>query len=270
MSKPSHDPSIEHEFDSTGGTSPDPACDEPALKGAVRGFRGEESAEHNVWDEPAYRASGKAPPSGARTYDRWYRDGLEEHSELRCWFETLVLSLSGGFFALIGLLYGGGGVLGVLLTFGVAPVAEEVFKVSVVVIVLEIRPYLFRTPWQILIAVLSSAFIFALVDVGLRLPGALHAQAYLSLALFGVVNVGLHLASTAVAGAGLVTVWSSCQPRRAGDAAGSDTGAGEYTKPELAHAFNFLMGAIVLRVCFKFAIMPLEALLFIDQLTGGV
>ena len=71
-SRPSHDQSVFHEqMDGGGHATSDALADEPALRGVTSAPAVQESAEHNVWDEPVTQAAGIQAPDGAATYAAW-------------------------------------------------------------------------------------------------------------------------------------------------------------------------------------------------------
>ncbi len=235
MSPIGHDPSVDHEgFDNAGHRSPDRAADEPALRGAPARLGKDEAAAHNVWDEPATRAAGTAPPPQALTYARWYRDGLANTSPLHSWLVTLFLVATGGLFAILGvfLSHPRPGVQGILMLVLIGPALEEMLKIGATAIMVENRPYLFRSAAQIVIAVAASALVFSVLENVLYIH-VYHRDATETFRLWRwTVCTALHVGATLIAGMGLVKSWRK--------------GREDLTKPRMEHAYPYIVTAVIL------------------------
>jgi len=244
MSKINRDPSIRGEvFDVEPGSGPDRVVDEPALTGVQRDLDPCEAAQHNVWDEPALRAADIKAPPGAVTYSGWYRERLARASLFRSWSVTLFLVLVGGPFAVLGAFFTSyqAGFVGLLSAVVVGPALEEVLKIGATMIMLENRPYLFRSSIQLMIAVVASALVFAAIEnlfyIHLFRPEGAELFQYWR----WTVCMGLHAGATAVAGLGLVRAWRASQPDPATILAEK-----EYSKPRLELAYPYIVAAVVL------------------------
>ena len=238
MSEIERDPSVSHEpFGEDRHESPDHLADEPASVGSVPAPAGREAAEHNVWDEPAYRAAGAGPPQNALTYDRWYRATLGRTSAGWSWTVTLLAMASGGPFAVAGAVLKQEIFPHPLTAFVIAPVLEEMLKVGAALLVLETCPYLFRSGRQILVAVIGSALVFA------TLENLLYLHVYVpdpapDLQLWRwTVCTTLHVGATTIAGLGLLRMFRLSRPV---------SGRTEYAKPRVPHAFPYIVGAVIL------------------------
>ncbi|MBN2307690.1 MAG: PrsW family intramembrane metalloprotease [Candidatus Hydrogenedentes bacterium] len=243
MSRINPDPSVDAEgFDLPGRATPDRLEDEPAFGAASIAPGDRETAEHNVWDEPASRAAGIVAPAGAATYAQWYRSRLADAPVSTSWLVTILLGLIGGPFAVAGVFLQAQAGNSLVAVAMVGPVLEEMMKLGAVLIVLENRPYLFRSPAQILVAVLASALAFAAIE------NLLYIHVYVADPTPGfqmwrwIVCTGVHACATSIGGLGLVRIWHRAQPRNGQD----------YSKPLVHHAYPFIVGGVVFHGVYNF------------------
>jgi len=196
----------------------------------------EQLVEHTVWDEPGIseELSGKIPDS-ALTYRRWFKAGIQKTSSARSWLITFLLTLASGPWAVLGVfvlafqgMSGFGGVAVVI--FG--PVTEEVLKVISALIVIEKRPFFFKSARQIFICCVFSGLVFAFIE------NLLYLHLYISnptpqLVLWRwSVCVLLHSGCTAVSSIGLIAMWSKS--------------VSEFTKPRILDMLPYLVLAAVI------------------------
>jgi len=238
------DHGIENEpFYSDEAHSPDSVADEPALTGSAGALSDAEEAQQNVWDEPSSRAAGIAPPPEARTYAHWYRERLAGTPAETAWLVTLLLAAVSGPFALFGVFAKGftqGHALGIVL-FG--PALEEMMKVGLLLILLENRPYLFRSSFQLLAVALASALAFAAIENVMYIHLYVKEPTAFFIAWRWTVCTGVHSLSSCVAGLGLVRMWRAAQPDPSAPPRSPES---DYSMPHSRNAFPLLVGAVAL------------------------
>jgi hypothetical protein len=216
---------------------------EPAIRGDNRATTEEERALHNVWDEPSLRAGGAVAPEEAITYSRWYVRRCAETTTGWSWSMILLLALSGGPFAILGAFVGGFGQgprLGIFSLVVLAPVMEEMLKIGATLIALENKPYLFRSPAQVLFSILMAASLFATVENILYIY-VYHSEGGAEFRAWRwTVCTALHVGATAVSGLGLLHMWKHTVTP-------IETAAGpEYVRPRAAHAYPYILAAVIL------------------------
>lgn len=237
---PDHDPSIEHEphLQPGGHEADSTEAEAERLLAAEAGRAGpDEVAEHTVWDEPALSAELTGPDRGGRlTYGDWLQWRMATTSATRTWVVTLLVVLAAGPWGLLGALFGGGGLWdvgawGLVVVTIIGPVTEEITKISAALWVVEKRPYLFRTPVQILFCALAGGLAFAFIE-NLMYLHVYVPDATSRLALWRwTVCVGMHAVCSSLSGVGLVRMWSAAVGRRA--------------RPEIARAAPWIIAAII-------------------------
>jgi RsiW-degrading membrane proteinase PrsW (M82 family) len=214
VSNPSRDPSVFDEPHQRGDHfEPDPG-DMPAARARRQGaseprLSPEQRAEQGVWDEPGRspELSGSVPANGA-TYRRWLLQGRARTGMVRSWAVTLLVVLAAGPWAVLGALMGTGqSLFQVVVMVVLAPVAEETMKIAAATYIIEKRPFLFVSPWQIALCGLAGGLVFAAIE------NLLYLEIYVSAASEQLaywrwtVCVGLHMGCSLVASLGLVRVW---------------------------------------------------------------
>ena len=169
------------------------------------------AVEHTVWDEPALSAELTEDHDGPQLkYSEWLAWRLKTTSVRRTWTVTILIVLAAGPWAVLGALVRGiaGGGWGLAMVVLIAPVTEEVMKVAATLWVVEKRPYWFRSPVQIMICSIAGGLAFAAIENVLYLfvyfPDA---DPWLTVVRW-TVCVGLHTVCSALAGIGLVRIWS--------------------------------------------------------------
>lgn len=223
--------------------TPDSVSREPALAGEQRSVTDDERALHNVWDEPAFRASGQATPETAVNYTRWY----EEHRRTAAWWHSwgavLLIALCGGPFAAVGTILTSlsqGTMAGVIVLVAVGPALEEMMKIGVLLIVLENRPYLFRSGVQVFIAAMASGALFAVVENLLYIYLYNPEGSDLFRLWRWTVCTALHTGATTVAGMGVFRMW-----QQSASPASTANGA-EYVRPEAKCAYPYIVAAVLI------------------------
>ncbi len=219
MTEPSPDPSIEHEPHLRGGgfkADPSEAKAEETL--AYQGApTDEDRLDQSVWDEPSLSPElAPARPAHDLTYERWLDEGRNRTPLSRTWMLTFLLAAASGPLAILGVFWNvgdsPGSVLGVVL-FG--PVMEEAMKAAAAAFLVEKRPYLFRSPFQIAICLLASGIAFAAIE------NLLYLNVYIPNASAGLaawrwtVCTALHGGCSLIAGLGILRIWRDVFARKA-------------------------------------------------------
>ena len=196
----------------------------------------EEAVELSVWDEPALSVelTGHIPDT-APTYKKWFSKEKDNTSNLKSWLITFLIVCASGPWAVIGAfmlaLQGFGGIGGTaIVVFG--PVTEEILKITVALIVLEKRPFLFKTARQILICCILSGFVFAYIENLLYLNIYIPAPSPQLILWRWTACVALHTTCTTIAGIGLVKMWHKSII--------------ELSKPQPSNVYPYLVTAVII------------------------
>ncbi|PCI08447.1 hypothetical protein COB72_08290 [bacterium] len=187
-------------------------------------------AERSVFDEPTYsKELGGEIPENALTYEKFLAEQLEATSALESWVSTGIMAACSGLFAVVGALMSNStafGMTGQIQFFAVvifAPVVEEVMKTSLLLWGVEQKPYLFRSPKQLMIIGAFSGLVFASVENVLYLKVYIDDPSPFIVLWRWTVCVGLHTTTTAIATLGLVKIWQRVM--RTGQFARAELGA---------------------------------------------
>jgi hypothetical protein len=169
----------------------------------------DERIAQSVWDEPTYsEALAGPPPHDAETYARWLLRGRERTTPALSWGWTLLLALLAGPWAILGAFWGiSEGALGMLGVAVIGPVLEETMKIAAAAYVLERRPFLFRSPAQILVCAAGAGLAFAAIENLMYLHVYIAEPSAALAAWRWSVCIALHVGCSLVAGMGLVRVW---------------------------------------------------------------
>ena len=220
--------------------SPDAIADEPAFADRPAPSSDEERARHNVWDEPSLRAAGATPPPEALTYSRWYAERLRASTWWESWGTVALLALCGGPFAIAGTIAVGfsrGYAVEPIVVTVIGPALEEMMKIGAILIVLENRPYLFRSGLQLVLAAMASGLVFAVVENLMYIHWKHPEGTELFRTWRWTVCTALHVCTTTIAGLGLLRVWRHAT-RPGGDRV--------YQAPQSSRAFPLIAIAVVL------------------------
>lgn len=175
--------------------------------------------EHTVWDEPTLAADlAGAPQEDQVTYARWLTVKIAATPYETSLLVTAALIVLAGPWGVIGALWEGmaGGGLGAglaaVVIFG--PVSEEIMKIALALWVVEKRPYLFKSIWQILVAAAAGGLMFGVIE-NLMYLNVYIPEATPKLAKFRwTVCTGLHVNCSFVAGVGLARIWDHAMRNR--------------------------------------------------------
>lgn len=239
---------------SSEGT-PDSIAQEPAWQDSPTLTRNEERATHTVWDEPSVRSEGKPLPEDALTYSRWYEEKLRETTGWQSWGALVLLALCGGPFAILATLataFTEGATGGFVYTAVIGPALEEMMKIGIALILLENRPWLFRSGLQLVIAAAAGGFLFAVVE-NLVYINVYFPDGSDSFRLWRwTVCTTLHTGTSTIAGLGLLRMWRNATAPRF-----SEDGF-EYQRPQLLHAYPCILTAVVIHGLYNASAMLLE------------
>lgn len=236
MSDPSRDPSV---FDEPhmrgGGFHADPREEKVARNlEATSGLASEdESVEITVWDEPGLSTElAGTVPATEITYGRWLDKRRSETAPAATWVVTCAVALMAGPWAVLGAIWGGGQTVSsifAIVVFG--PVVEEMMKAGAALYVVEKRPFLFRSPMQIVLCVLAGAFMFAAIE------NSLYLNVYIAHPPPGLVRwrwtvcVAMHMGCSLIVSLGLMRIWTDVWKRRA--------------RPRIPLGFPYIVTAVV-------------------------
>lgn len=214
MNSPNRDPSIEHEPHLRGIACSDPseAAAERVLHGEAVRAAADAPPDHTVWDEPtlSVELAGAAAPDQV-TYARWLESRMAETTTLTSWRTTLFLIAAAGPWGVFGALVGGvdQGTSGLVMVTIIGPVTEEITKIAAALWVIERKPYLFKSLFQIFLCAAAAGAAFAVIEnlmylnVYVSNPSAEYAQFRWS------VCTALHVNCSFIAGVGLVRIWDN-------------------------------------------------------------
>ena len=215
MSDQSIDPSIfEEPHLKKFGYKADPSekiTDKTLKKSTPENYTEEQKIEHNVWDEPSlsHELVDSIPPDQL-TYSQWLLKKQKETSILKTWGATLVVSLLAGPWAVMGAFWGTGQSLSSALILVVfAPVVEETMKIASALYIVEKKPFLFRSKFQIVICILSGSFLFSLIENLLYIYVYIPDPSELLIHWRWTICVAIHMGCSTVAGMGLLQIWKN-------------------------------------------------------------
>jgi hypothetical protein len=242
------DPSVTSEpWMSTRTYQPDPT--DTGSPGSNR--PGATTPEHSVWDEPGLsRELSGDVPDDAVTWFRHHQQQSRKTSATKAWFVTFLVVLVSGPCAILGtFLSGQGADFPVVYISIIGPTVEELMKLALVLWIVETRPWLFRSSFQILICMTMSGLVFAAVEnvfyleMPIREPSPQLAQ------WRWTVCVALHTGCCIISGSGAAIIWRKFQT--------------EERPPQLNDGARWILTAIVIHGVYNFS-MVLVQLLDID------
>jgi hypothetical protein len=199
----------------------------------------EEMADHGVFDEPHMAREVGHIPAGTPGMGR-FADLLAERraatSPATSWGVTLLLVAIAGPWAVVATflsaLYGEMGAAGLLAIVLVAPLTEEILKVSVPAWIVERRPWLFISRLQILLCGLAAGFAFGFLENLLYLFVYIENPSPAIIMWRWLICTPMHMGWSMVAAWGLAVAWREGMDRR--------------ERPELTRAYPYTIAAIVL------------------------
>ena len=204
-------------------------------------------AERSVFDEPTYSVElGGQVPENALTYEKFLAEQLEATSAFESWFATGVIAAFSGILAIAGAFlsessnFGFSSTVEFIAIAVFAPVIEEVMKTALLLWGVEQKPYLFRSPSQLMLAGAISGLVFAAVENVIYLTVYIEKPDLFIILWRWTVCVGLHTTTTLIATIGLVKIWRRVM--RTGQFAKAEIGARYLLIAILVHGvYNGLM-----------------------------
>lgn len=172
----------------------------------------------------------RPPPPGQISYASWYQENRASSTRRRRWLVFLFVVLAGGPFAVVGTFFTMmPTALGPVL-FG--PLIEEVMKLGVILLIIETRPFWWRSENDIRMAAAASALGFAIIENLLYLNVYIPNPGFDLILWRWIICTALHLTCTLIAASGAVAVWRNTDEQQ--------------REPMLKHLFRPLLIAIVL------------------------
>ncbi len=254
MNDASTDPSIFHEPHKQGKkpqTDPSEERAEHTLRHTkTSSMSEEEKLEHSVWDEPGLSSllTGTMPPDEV-TYSMWLEKKYRQTGYFQSWGYTVLIAMLAGPWAIFGALFSGQNTLfGIVQIVFFAPVVEEMMKIAIPMVVIEKKPYMFRSVAQIAVCAMCGGFAFAFIE------NLLYLNFYIADPKIGIINwrwsvcVALHMGCSLIAGLGLIHVWMDVWKNRC--------------RPRLTLAFPYTVAAMLIHGGYNAFAVYLEAIEF--------
>jgi hypothetical protein len=172
----------------------------------------DDQAELTVWDEPGLSGElGVARKPEDLDYALWLKRGLAATTSWKSWRVTIIAALLAGPWAIVGAFIGAGRTgmssMTILTVSLIGPVIEETMKMAIPFYIVEKRPFLFRSPSQIIICALAGGLAFAIIENLLYLNIYItDASLYLKIWRWTVCTA-LHMGCSFIVGLGVLRVW---------------------------------------------------------------
>lgn len=174
-------------------------------------------SEDSVWEEPALstQLAGRTP-ADVVTYGRWMQEARRQTSRGTTWLVTALVALLAGPWGVLGAFLGAGGGASYLIVVAVvAPLTEEVVKISAPLYLAERRPHLFALRTQILLCAGASGLVFAVIENVLYLNVYIPEPSEDIVLWRWSVCVALHTGCSLLAGVGVARMWKDSWQRHA-------------------------------------------------------
>lgn len=204
---------------------------------------GTESPEQSVWDEPGLsRELSGEMPDDAITWFRHYLAQVQKTSAVRAWLVTFAVISVAGPLAILGtLLAAQAGHFPIVYYSIIGPTVEELMKLALVLWIVETRPWLFRSAFQILICMVMSGLVFAAVENVVYLELRILNPTPQLVRWRWTVCVALHTGCCLIAGLGAATVWRRFQA--------------EERPPRLKDGAPWIISAITIHGLYNFSVI---------------
>jgi hypothetical protein len=172
-----------------------------------------DAVEHTVWSEPALAAELTGLPDQQQvTYPRWLQKKISATSWPKSLGAMLLVAVAGGPWSLLSALVagvGGGSVFSVLMITVFGPVSEEIAKVAAALWVVEKRPYLFKSIWQIFLCAGCAGLVFSVLEnlIYIYVYVPQHTAEFVHFRW--TVCLFLHISCSLVTAVGLARIWDN-------------------------------------------------------------
>jgi RsiW-degrading membrane proteinase PrsW (M82 family) len=164
-----------------------------------------------VRDEPTTdTVLAGSPPAGSRTYAGWLQDGMARTSATKSWLVVVGLVLISGLWSVMGAVLNQVTVTSagwLLLAVVVGPVSEEMMKASATLMTIEKWPYIFRSPFQIILCCLAAAAGFSALENLIYLHIYIQDASQVIVIWRWTVCMVMHCGSSLIVSLGLVRIW---------------------------------------------------------------
>ncbi len=203
--------------------------------------------EHSICDEPAL-AGSNIKTGNTLSYEYWLADKWQATSTSFTWLITISIALVAGPFAVIAVFFNAFtnqiAYVGAfnLIVFG--PMVEEIMKIALVYYIVEKKPYLFHSYWQIIVASLAGGLLFAIIENYLYLNVYIKDPTESIIHWRWTVCTMLHVSGSAIASLGLVKMWLDILERKA--------------RPRLELAYPFIIAAMILHGCYNAGALAIQ------------
>ena len=175
-------------------------------------------------------------------YARWLTRHAAATPTWRSWAVAGAAAMIGGVWAIVGTFIAGVGGMASVVAFG--PASEEIMKIALVAVIVEVRPYLFKSTDQIRIAAIASAATFAAVENVLYLHVYITAPSAMIIAWRWSVCVALHVGCTTLAVRGVADMWQQTML--------------ELRPPRFGRALPWVVAAIIVHAAYNGAAVMAE------------
>ncbi len=166
------------------------------LRGLMTGAKCPECGQVNLY---------APPPQGKISYAQWFQKKKEQTSPTRRRFALLAVILMAGPFAVVGTFVTGfGRYVGPIV---IGPVVEEIMKITILLLIVERRPWLIRAASDIRIAAICGALGFAVIENILYLSVYITNPSFELTLWRWIVCTALHVSCTAIAAGGVMRIW---------------------------------------------------------------
>lgn len=171
---------------------------------------------NSVWDEPgrSEELSGQMPPE-AENWWSWYCAQKQNTSLMTSWLTTGAIMVAAGVVAIVSTIISNTFSEGqIVLTVFAAPITEEILKIALPLYVCEIKPWLFKSVWQIILCGIAAGVGFAVIEnliyLNFYFPNPSPELFYWR----WTVCVGLHTLCSLLAAYGCTFIWKDFQSAR--------------------------------------------------------
>ena len=238
-----HDPSIRGEPHLQGKFELDPSEAKAAerLAGEQAADEGSGPPDDSIWDEPALSPDLAPARDGTKnhSYANWLQERRARFSDAASWGVTLAIVLATGPWAILAAITRefSAGFSGVVAVVIIAPIVEELMKVSLPLMIVETRPYLFSSRLQILLAAIAGGAAFGLLEnliyFHFYFPGMTADQQLIR----WIACLPAHTLWSLIAGIGVARMWLHCMENS--------------RRPDMTVAAPWLITAMVLHGLFN-------------------